>query len=243
MSTLTKTVNNATVFYDSTYTQRWYDAIGPDVAKYLQEFVNLPVDDTTGDPVEFVNTITEVGGASTAVLTDAAGGALLITCAGNENDGYRMQLGGAGGGECVKLEGSYPLYCGIKFQVNDADQVDFLFGVAVTDTDILGAVTDGMYFRSVDEDAEMMFVVEKDSAETAIEVATLGDATDITAEFLFDGSVVRAYADGVEMASIRSTAPNFPDDMEMRLSLEFLAGAAVASTLTVSWMRMIHLRG
>jgi hypothetical protein len=146
-------------------------------------------------------------------------------------------------GENVLLDGSYPLYMGITFQINDVDQTDFLFGITVTDADAIGGVTDGMYFRSVDEDTELYFVAEKDSVETAIEVHTLLDATDVTAEFYFDGATVYVYIDGVLMTSLRSTAPNFPDDMEMRLTLEFLTGEAIANTCTVSWMRMIHLRG
>jgi hypothetical protein len=243
MSTLTKTVNNATVFYDSAYTDRWYDAIGPDVVKYLQEFVTWPDDDTTHDPTEFVVTMVEVGGASSAVITDAAGGAALFTAAGNDNDGVKLQLGGGSGGECVKLDGSYPLYMGIKFQMADVDQSDLLYGVCITDTSCLDGVTDGLYFRTVDEDAELFIVAERNSFESLFEVATLEDATDVTAEFLFDGSHVYVYIDGTRQASFASTIPNFPDDEELRLTFEFLSGEAVANTATVKWMRMIHLRG
>ena len=245
MSTLTKTVNNATVFYDSVYVNRWYDAIGPSVAKYLQEFVTWPDDDTTSDPTEFVCTITEAGGGgdSTAAITDAAGGAMLITTDNLENDGYRLQLGHANAGESILMDGDYPVYMGIKFAINDVTDTDFFFGLAVTDADALGGVTDGMYFRMVDADDELFFVAERDGAETAVEVHTLVDAAEVTAEFYFDGGTVYVYIDGVLMTSLRSTAPNFPDDEELRLTLEFLTGEAVANTCTVSWMKMIHLRG
>lgn len=245
MSTLTKTVNNAVVFYDSTYTSRWYDAIGPSVAKYLQQFVNLPVDDTTGDPTEFVNTITEAGGGgdSTATLTDAAGGALLITTDNAENDGYRMQLGGGGGGESVLLDAAYPLYLCLKFAISDVDQTDVLFGVTVTDTDALGAVTDGLYIRSVDESAVLSLVMEKNSVETVTAIQTMVDNTTYTVEVLYDGASVFCYVDGTQVAELLDDAPTFPNDEEMRLTLEFLTGAAAAVTLTVYEMRMIHLRG
>jgi hypothetical protein len=236
---------NALVFRDQTYPHRWYDAIGAGVIKYLQPFVNWPVDDTTHDPTEFTNTIVEAGaGDSTADLTDLAGGALLITTAANENDGYKMQLGHAasGAGECVLLSAGHPCYFGIKFQINDVDQTDILAGLCVTDTTCLDGVSDGVYFQSIDETAVVNFVTEAATVEGATAVATLLDATDITLEFLYDGAVVYAYVNGVQMSSTARTDATFPGATEMRLTLEFLTGEAVADTCQVDWIRFIHIR-
>ena len=242
MSTLTKTVNNALVFYDSVYAHRWYDAIGPSVAKYDQQFLTLPSDDSTGDATEWELTITEAGADTTHVVTDAAGGALLITCAGNEDDGISMQLGAAAG-ENVYLNGNYPLYMRLKFAINDVDQTDILFGVCVTDTDCLGAVTDGLYFRSVDESAVLSCVAEKNSVESVLGAQTMVDGTTYTAEVLYDGATAYAYIDGSLLGPIAYASPTFPNDELMRLTLEFLSGEAVANTLTVYEMAMVHLRG
>ena len=236
-----KTVNNALVFHDSALTHRWYDAFGKGVVKQLENFATIAVDDTTGYPTEWLTTVVEVGGTTTGVVTDLKGGGFLITAAGNENDGWSMQLGSAAG-ESILLDGNYPLYCGIKLAINDADQTDFLFGVAVTDTAILGAVTDGIYFRSVDELGAVYFVTEKNSIESSTGVVTMVDATYVTLEFLFDGVTVRAYVDGIEITSTAATGTTFPDDEELRLSLEFLSGEATANTCTVQWLRMVHIR-
>ena len=238
-------VRNAIALRDSYYTHRWYDAFGERVCKYLQEFVAMPVDDTTHDPTpEWTLAITEVGGATTTDITDLAGGGLLITAAGNEDDGIQMQLGhgSTGAGENVDLSGAFPLYCGIEFALSDADQSDLLFGVCVTDVDCLGAVTDGMYFRTVDESAALYFVTEKDSVEGATAVATLADGIYTTAEFYFDGNVVYAYINGALLSSTADSSATFPNDELMRLTFEFLSGAAVANTCTIRWMRMIHVR-
>ena len=246
MSVQAHAVNNALVYRDHTHTHRWYDAFGQYVTKYLQEFVAWPVDDTTHDPTEWTVTVVEAGaGDSVVTVADHAGGALLITTAANENDGYKMQLGhgAAGAGENVDLSGVYPLYCGIEFAINDVDQTDFLFGVAVTDTTVLDGVTDGLYFRSVDGSAVLNFVTEKDSVESAVAVATLADDTYILAEFLYDtDGTVYAYINGSEVTSTHRTAATFPNDELMRLTLEFLTGEAVANTCTVRWMKMIHIR-
>jgi hypothetical protein len=235
-------VNSALVFRDSAFRHRWYDAFGSGVVKQIEDFATIASDDSTGDPTEWEVTVVEAGaGDSTAVVTDRVGGALLITSAANEDDGWSMQLG-ATAGESVKLDGNYPLYCGIRLAINDVDQTDFLFGVAVTDTAILGGVTDGMYFRSVDATAVVNFVTEKNSVESETAVATMVDDTYVTLEFLFDGVGVTAYADGVEITSTAAIGATFPNDEELRLSLEFLTGEAVANTCTVEWLRMVYVR-
>lgn len=239
-----KTVRDALVISDSDRDWRWYDAFGPDVAKYITEFASLPVDDTTGDPSEFVNTITEAGaGDSTAVMTDEPGGALLITTAAAENDGYRMQLGGGGGGEWVQFNGPYPTVFSAKVKINDADQTDLFIGLTVTDTDALGAVTDGMYFRSVDGSATIYFVMEKDSVESATAVGTLLDDTWMRLEFYYDGDDVMVYVDDVLVATIADTDANFPDNEALRLTIEFLTGEGTANTCYVEHLRLIHIRG
>jgi hypothetical protein len=233
---------NALVFRDDIHTHRWYDAIGEGVIKHLEEFLGPPSDDTTGDPTEWEVTVVEIGaGTSTFVVTDLAGGAGLVTNAGNENDGWSMQLGAAAG-ENIILDGRFPLYVGCEFAINDVDQSDVLIGVAVTDTALLGGVTDGMYFRSVDESATINFVTEKDSVESSTSVGTLTDGTYSKVEFLFDGGTVRAYFNDTEQTSTASTAATFPNDELMRLSFEFLNGEAAAQTCTIKWLRMIHIR-
>jgi len=240
MSTETANIRQALVYRSHEYPHRWYEAFGEGVAKYITSFTSLPADDTTTDPTEFAVTVVEVGGTSSAVIADVAGGALLITAAGNDNDGYSMQLGNPNSGEWVSFAGPYSCYFGIQFQVNDADQTDVFFGVAVTDTTLLGGVTDGIYFRSVDESALLYFVTEKDSVEGATAVATLTDAGDITAEWYFDGTTIRSYINGTETSSKLASDATFPNDELLRLSLEFLSGEATANTCQIRWVRLIQ---
>ncbi len=236
-------IRSHVVFRDDTNTWRWFDAFGPNASKYITSFNSLPCDDTTNDPTEFINTITEAGaGNSTAVISDTAGGALLITTAANENDGFAMQLGVANSGEWCSFAAEYPTYFGIRFQINDVDQTDCLFGVCVTDSDCLGGVTDGMYFRSIDGSAVLNFVLEQDSAESATAAVTLTDATDVTAEFLYSGSSVYVYVDGSLVATIADSDVNFPNDELLRLTMEFLTGEAVANTCTIDWVRLIQIQ-
>jgi len=229
---------NSTVIRDNSLTWRWFDAFGASVTKRIDEFVSLPTDDTTGDPTEFTQTVIEVGaGDSTAVLTNAVGGALLMTAAANENDGVQIQLNG----ESFQLTGGYHCYFGVNLQLADVDQTDYLLGLCITDTTLLGGLSDGAYFRSVDGAATVQFVLEKDSLETSNSVATMADATNITLEFYWDGTNITAYADGAQVAQVATSDTNFPNDEALTPSIAMLTGEAVANTMTVNWMRSIQI--
>jgi len=239
MTITTGNIKNNLVIRDSVLPWRLYDAFGPNVAKHIEDFVALNIDDTTGDPTAYTTTVVEVGaGNSTIALTNTAGGAAIMTAAANENDGIQIQLANS---EAFSFAASYPAYFGVSFQAADVDQTDILFGLCITDTTLLGGLSDGMYFRSADESATVEFVLEKDSVESSTSVATLTDATNVTLEFYYDGTTVTAYVNGVEAASVVDTDTNFPDNELLTLSLAMLTGEAVANTVTVNWIRAIQI--
>ena len=226
-------IRNHLVMRDDTLTHRWYDVFGPNAVKYWLNCAGCSTDDTTGMPVDFTYTLVN---ASTFAHGDVAGGAVILTAAGAENDGVTLQLGDelGGAGESVSFAAEYPTYFGITLQVSDADQTDFVAGLCITDTTLLGGMTDGLYFRSVDESALIYFVLEQDSVESATAVATMADATNVTLEFLYWGSNVYVYVDGVLTATIADSDVNFCNDELLRLSVEFLDGAAAGNTCTIS---------
>ncbi len=240
MAVLFKDVNNAWVFYDADYPHRWYDALGEGVTKYIQPFLTLASDDTTGDSTEWELTITEGAGNTTHVVTDRAGGALLITTGTQENDGINMQLG-AVAGENILLDGNTPCYFGIRVACSDADNSDFSLGIGITDTETLGGWADAIYFRLVDASALVDFVVSN-TTETVIGAGTLEDDVYVTLEFLYDGEDVTGYWNGQDIGSVNKSSPDFPDDEEMRVTMEFETGDGHAHTLTVEWLRMIYVR-
>jgi hypothetical protein len=228
---------------------RWYYAVGHGVIQYLQDFTHLASDNATGDPTEWGLTITEDGGGgdSTVVITDTPSGGILITTDNQAVDGINMQLG-AVAGENIDLSGDHPLYFGTVFRINDVDQTAFFAGVGITDVDWLGGLTDGMYFRSVDESADLYFVTEQDAVENTTLVATMADDTNVVAEFLYFnypevGPQVRVFINGAEVSAARTlaTAATFPDDELLRLTVEFTTGEAVANTCIMEVLNMIHI--
>lgn len=223
------------VYYDGT---EWVDAIGANICKFIEDFVNLPVDDTTGDPTAWTMTVVEagLGGDSTAALkAGAEGGVLLITTDNAENDGVNLQLKG----EAFKLASGKPCYFGIRFKISAATQSDFLVGLAITDTDLLGGVTDGIYFRKVDGSTDVKFVLEKNSTETESAAILTADTNFHTLSFVFDGTRAVAFVDGVEQSILAQT--NLPNDEFLTPSIHFLTGDAAAITMEVDWVRVIQI--
>ena len=219
----------------STHQKRILRAVGENVVSYHEDFVNFPVDDTTGDPLAWTTTAVEVGsGTTTFASTDGSGGKAIITTAGNENDGGNYQLNG----ESFETTSDQELYFGTKLAINDADQTDLFIGLAVTDTTLLGGVADGIYFESVDGSASLSAVTEASSTETQSDsVGTLVDDTEIELEFYWDGTTVEFFVDGTSVATSTTNMPA----TQMRVSVHFLTGEATANTCTIDWIRCIQI--
>lgn len=225
---------NGALAYWETHRKRIVDAIGSDVVKYIDDFVAGGGADTAWDAW----TVTRVeGGAGESTVTsgDTGNGTMLLTTDAAENDGLNLQLLG----ESFKLEAGKPLYFGARIQgINDVDQTDLFVGLAITDTDILGGVTDRIGFESVDGSAALDFVVEKDSTQTtAAAVATLADDTATVLEFYWDGAGLEVFVDGASVAAPAVT--NLPGDEELRVSVQFLTGETTANTCAIDWIRCI----
>lgn len=223
-------------FYD-THLKRLVYGLGPDVTQYFLEPNAANASGT--DPAGWTTTVVEVGSGTSEVLpaTDAGYAWNLVT-AGNENDGLNTQLLGTP----FELTSGQDLYCGLEFSINDVTQSDFFFGLAVTDTDILGGVTDRIGFESLDASTSLTFVLEKDSTQTTTSsLATLADDTLVFAEFYWDGEneTVALFVDGVEQTAPATT--NLPDDVAMRFSMHFLTGEAAAQTLKIRQGRIIQI--
>ena len=225
---------NGNLAFWSTHQKRILDATGEGVVKYIDDFTSFPVDDTTGDPVAWTSTMVEAGSGNTTIAsTDKSGGAVIITTAGNEDDGLNMQLNG----ESFKTD-SNELYFYTKLKINDVDQTDLFVGLAVTDTTLLGGVANAIYFESVDGSASLSAVTESGSTETQSDsVGTLVDDTDIELEFYYNGSNVEFFVDG---SSVATSSTNIPST-EMRVSVHFLTGEATANTCTIDEIRCIQI--
>lgn len=227
-----RTINGALAFWE-THTRRIVDAIGGDVVKYIDDFVAGGGPDTAWNA--WTVTRVEAGsGESTITSGDTGNGTMLLTTDNADNDGLNCQLLG----ESFKLQTGKPLYFGARVQsISDATQSDLFIGLAITDTDILGGITDGIGFKKVDGSTDLTFAITKNSTTTTVSgLKTLAASTAYILEFYWDGSL-KVFVDGAYVAGPATT--NLPDDEELRVSVHFLTGEAVAKTCAIDWIRCI----
>lgn len=169
-------------------------------------------------------------GVNTFALADGDGGLALITNAAADNDGTFYQKKG----ESFKFVAGKRLFFKCRFKVSDATQSDVLFGLAITDTTPLD-VTDGVFFRKDDGDANIDFDVEKNNTATTAVAGTLVTDTFIELAFFYDGvDGVSYYVDGVKKGELAVT--NLPDDEELTVTFGVQNGEAVAKTMTVDYI-------
>jgi hypothetical protein len=226
-------------FDASAHQKRLIDARGADVFKFVDDFVrsrSAAADAITGATV----TLVEAGaGETTVAYADVVGGVLRISADANDNDGANVQFAP----EAFKLAAGFKyFYFGCRVKISEATQSDLFIGLAVTDTDLLGGVTDSIGFRKVDGETTLSVLVEKDSTETLVTAAAnIGTAYRFL-ELVHDGTSLEAFVDGVSVGFIATT--NLPNDEELRVSVHALAGAAAASVVCdVDLIRVIQIGG
>jgi hypothetical protein len=177
-------------------------------------------------------TTTEAGaGSATEALGNVDGGVLIVTndAADDDNDFFQKV------GESFKFEAGKDLWFKARFKVSDATQSDFVMGLQITDTTPL-AVTDGVYFRKDDGDANLDFVVIKDStATTATAATTVANDTYFTVAFHYNGKdAIAYYFNDVKLG--QSVVTNLPDDEELTISFGIQNGEAVAKVMTLDYI-------
>jgi hypothetical protein len=236
MSLRSRYIRGALAFWQD-HRKRLIDAIGKNVVKVNIDFVgDVGVDAAADD--HWTVTRTEAGaGESTFTIVDGVGGLGRITTDAADNDGINAQLFG----EAFELTSDQDLYFGaFGVNISAVTQSDFFLGLAITDTDILGGVTDRIGFESLDGSTDLKAMLEKDSTETlTAALHTLVDATSLDLEFYWDGTGVEFFVNGTSVATPAVT--NLPNDEALRLSWQFLAGEAVAKTMDIDRLSVIMI--
>lgn len=188
---------------------------------------------------QWIITTTEAGaGSATEAISSADGGVLVVTNDAADDDADFFQWSGtdaSGAVETFKFIAGKKLFFKTRFKVSDATQSDFVVGLQITDTTPL-AVSDGVYWRKDDGDANLDFVVIKDStATTATAASTVADDTWMTLAFYYNGvDGIEYYKDDVKLGT--SALTNLPDDEELTISFGIQNGEAVAKVMSVDYI-------
>ena len=186
-------------------------------------------------------TTTEAGAgdATEAVSTGARGGVLVVTNDAADNDADFFQWVN----ETFKFTVGKRTWFKMRFKVSDATQSDFVMGLQITDTTPL-AVTDGVYFRKDDGDANLDFVVIKNSTATEkLAISTVSDDTYLTVGFYYDGGARGANgSDGKVWYYVNdvlkgyAVTTNLVEDEELTVSFGIQNGEAVAKIMSVDYI-------
>ena len=241
--THSKWINGAQVWYPDDNRQRWLEAYGDNVVKYIDDFVVTPKATavaTVANNPEWTISMVEGGGDDTKVqAADLKGGWMNISPDSSENDGSNMQHAN----ESFRAESNSPIYFGIRYKVSEATQDDLMFGLCEEDTSILTNTSHGIYFKKVDGGTSLTCGVIRDETSVATLIADASFAADTVyideflvsstgrVEFWHNGSTI-----GVYSAGIPST--------DLAVSIQFLTGAATSTVdLWIDWIRCIQLLG
>jgi hypothetical protein len=210
-------------------------ALDPAVAHvFFEDFYIIP--DVTNAWV-----YTEIGAGGALSIPDAAGGILRLTTDALDNDSCELQKLG----ESWKLATGKALWFETKINLVTAAkhiQSDVLVGLCITDSTLFpGLMSDGVYFRKDDGDANFDFVTRKNAAETVtLAVGTLAAATSVKLSFFFDGAgTIYAYIAGLLVATHVLT---IPDDEELTISFSFTNGEAGATAWEVDYVKVVQIR-
>lgn len=201
-------------------------------SRYFNDFFSY-------DPLDWTLTTTEAGaGSASEVITPGANGILLVTNDAADNDLDAFQLAANTGAtiEPFKYVAGKKLNFVMRFKLSRVDG-DFMAGLYITDTDPIGGVSDGIYFRKLAAEAGLSLIVEKNATETAtVVITTLVADTWYEVEFYYDGvdTKIKAYVDGLGAGSAVLT--NVPDDEELSIGFVIQNGSANVSTLSVDYI-------
>lgn len=216
----------------ATYRKFDWNRARKDFATLFTDFFGF----TAGDWV--VTTVEAGGGAATEAVGNEAGGVLVITNDNFDNDADWFQWAGGAGAvkETFKFAADKKLQFVGRFKLSSFLNTDFMAGLYVTDTDPIGGVTDGIYFRSLTGTQTLQFVVEKNSTETVIQCGTIADDTYFDVEFYWDanGGKIDAYVNGTRIGA--AVTDNAPDDEELALSFGVQNGSAAAHVMSVDYV-------
>lgn len=159
-----------------------------------------------------------------AIADDKVGGWLKITTNDADNDLLNIQLNG----EAFKLDRD--LAWEMDIELADVSAVDWFFGLAISDVDVLGACTDLIGFRCPDATGDIDIVAGKDSTETVTDCGeNVADATAVRLRFEYRHTEQKAYffVNGIQVGTIST---NLPDDECLSPVFEVRNSGAAANT-------------
>ena len=194
-----------------------------------EDFATIFDDFMSFRTADWTLTTTEAGtGAATEV---ASGGTGILTetndDADNDLDAFQYAGGGGATVQNIRFVAGKKTQIVGRFNLSAPTATDFMFGAYVTDTDPIGGVTHGAYFRVVAGSAALTAVLENASTETVVDTGkVLAANTYVEVELYYNGEDMLVYVDNVRVAKMPLT--NLPTGQDLALSFVVQNGSAGA---------------
>lgn len=219
--------------------RKWFSNLpvqpGPDYCVYMNDFL-VAQDYAAAD---WVITTTEAGSgdATEALAADELNGALLLTNDNADNDLDALQSTE----ECWKPTVGKNLWFEAKVKVSDADDVDMLIGLAITDTTVLDA-SNRINFRLAEGSASILCQADS-TADSAVSLASgvsAADDTYVVLGFHWDGKNKVDYY--VNRSLVQTTTSGIPTAENLAISMHIQNGDAAADTMTIDYIYVCQER-
>ena len=198
----------------------------------------------TSSAAKYTITTTEAGtGSATEALSDAKNGVLLVTTDDADNDlDFFQKIGET----FLPASGKRTIFK-VRYQTAKATQVEYHFGLMVTDTDPYSStagdgVTDGIFFMKEDGSTDINFYVQKNATTGQLTASAVGTAvvdTWTTLAFDFDGKrYIKVFVNDecVETVDLTETLATYLPDTELTVSFGIKNGEAGATTLSLDYI-------
>jgi len=191
------------VFFEDGFEERWVDAIGPNVIKFVDDFSACLYD------TAWESTVVEAGtGDSLIVPYDSEGGVALFSPAENDNDAIQFQSSNEG----FKLTDNDPCYFGARFAVigpTAAGSYEVFIGLSNKDTTLVTGGSSCAGFIVTAASAQCGFFNSKaDSGTTQVMTTSLTVGVFHIAEFYWDGtSKLYTWWDGTAKGTATTQIP------------------------------------
>ena len=196
---------------------------------------------TTGGVADTPWVDTFVNSSSIAVVADEPFGAIIMTNTGADNDMAQIQWQT----ENFTIAAGKKAWFKTRIKCSDATQSDWLVGLAVLDTSLMGAtegagVTDGIFFSKDDGDTQIDLQVQK-AANTQVRKANLGTATTSyqVLGWEWDGvRYVKGFLNDVQVCTLdlTATASAYMPDTPITVSVAIMNGEGAAKTMTIDYL-------
>lgn len=189
-------------------------------------------------------TVSQSGYTAPSAVTDEKFGVFdLGSGSANASDNSYVQIQAEQ--ESIRIVAGKQMWFGARIKASTTTEIDTFFGVFITDTDILGGVSDGFGFRKDDDDTQIDAMMAYNATvfpDHYSQETNIGTITTSYIEYMMwvvpdssgNGGEIYFYLDGTQVSKIDSLA--LPNDEDLAIAAGFRNGTTAACNYYIDYM-------